>query len=148
MPCVSFQVNSVKWKRTWIDSKMLRIVYNIHWKQHITNKDFYGEPPKLYRRSERKWRRCFASHYIINKSEPVSRLIVHWIPISMGKESHADRPLHNIRCPEARHWTGGIRCTDSNTEKGKFGKERKLWKAIYGSSRSRAIGHLLHAHLK
>ena len=59
-------------------TRMLRSAYNIHWSQHVTNVELYGQLPRL---SEKiRERRCrFAGHCFRSKSEPVSNL-VNWKP--------------------------------------------------------------------
>ena len=56
---------------------MLRAVYNINWKQHITNKELYGDLPKLSQKIRERTR--FAGHAYRSKNEPVAKLI-HWTP--------------------------------------------------------------------
>ena len=92
-------------------TRMLRTVYNIHWQQHTTNKELYGDLPKLSQKV-RERRERFASHCFRNKDEPSSRLI-HWIP-KHGRRKPG-RP-HKCWCPEAWHWTGDIGGTASNAE--------------------------------
>ena len=59
-------------------TRMLRKVLNISWKQHMTNKELYGNLPKLSSKI-RKRRKRFAGHCFRSKEEPVSKLIL-WIP--------------------------------------------------------------------
>ena len=56
---------------------MLRAVFNIHWKQHITNVELYGDLPKITQQT-RDRRTRFASH-CSRSMECVSKL-VHWTP--------------------------------------------------------------------
>ena len=62
----------------------------IHWKQHMTNKYFYGDLPKLSQ-TIRERRGRFAGHCFRNNNEPVSRLI-HWIP-KHGRRRQGRPPL-------------------------------------------------------
>ena len=57
---------------------MLRTVLNVHYKQHITNKELYGELPKLSDKIRQR-RLRFAGHYSRSQQEPVSKLL-HWTP--------------------------------------------------------------------
>ena len=59
-------------------TRMLRTVLNVHWQQHITNKDLYGKLPKFSEKIRQR-RLRFAGHCSRNVDEPVSSL-VRWIP--------------------------------------------------------------------
>ncbi|XP_072051888.1 uncharacterized protein [Amphiura filiformis] len=59
-------------------TRLLRAMRNVHWKQHMTNKELYGDLPKLSDKIRERWTR-FAGHCYRSKTEPVSKL-VHWIP--------------------------------------------------------------------
>ena len=60
-------------------TRMLRTVYNIHWKPHMTNKELYGIFQNSHKRSDREEGVLQATSCFRNKNEPVSTLI-HWIP--------------------------------------------------------------------
>ena len=59
-------------------TRMLRKVLNISWKQHLTNKELYGDLPKLSHKISVR-RRRFAGHCYRSKKEPVSKLVL-WTP--------------------------------------------------------------------
>ena len=59
-------------------TRMLRAVLNVHWRQHITNKELYGELPKLSDKIRQR-RLRFAGHCSRSQQEPVSKLL-HWTP--------------------------------------------------------------------
>ena len=103
-------------------TRMLRTVYNIHWQQHMTNKELYGDLPKLSQKiRERERRGRFAGHCFRNKNEPVSRLI-HWIP-KHGRRKPGRPPLTYVDV--LKHDTG-LETSEVQTAM----QDRKLWKAI------------------
>ena len=59
-------------------TRMLRTALNVHCKQQITNKELFGELPKLSEKIRQK-RLRFASHCSRSQQEPVSKLL-HWTP--------------------------------------------------------------------
>ena len=59
-------------------TRMLRIVVNVNWKQHLTNQELYGDLPKLTDKIRQR-RLRFAGYCSRNLQEPVSRLL-HWTP--------------------------------------------------------------------
>ena len=69
-------------------TRMLRAVLNVHWKQHITNMELYGELPKLSDKIRQR-RLRFAGHCSRSQQEPVSKLL-HWTPNMVG-ESQEDQ---------------------------------------------------------
>ena len=61
-------------------TRMLRTIFNINWRQHVTNKELYGNIPKVSDKiRERRMR--FAGHCLRNVKEPVSKLVL-WVPTS------------------------------------------------------------------
>ena len=101
-------------------TRMLRTVYNIHWKQHMTNKELYGDLPKLSQKiRERRGR--FAGHCFRNKSEPVSRL-VHWIP-KHGRRKPGRPPVTYV---DVLKQDTGLETSEVQTAM----QDRNLWKAM------------------
>ena len=68
---------------------MLRTVFNINWRQHVTNKDLYADMPKVSDKI-RERRSRFAGHCFRGSNELVSK-IIHWVP-KHGLESVVDEP--------------------------------------------------------
>ncbi|XP_030839582.1 uncharacterized protein LOC115923289 [Strongylocentrotus purpuratus] len=59
-------------------TRLLRTAFNVHWSQHITNKELYGNLPKVSEKiRERRLR--FAGHSCRNINEPISQLLL-WKP--------------------------------------------------------------------
>lgn len=56
---------------------MPRMTFNIHWSQHVTNSELWGEMPELSDKI-RERRMLFTGHCYRSKNEPVSRLI-NWL---------------------------------------------------------------------
>ena len=59
-------------------TRMLRKVLNVSWKQRITNKELYGDLPRLTHKIRRR-RKRFAGHCLRSKDEPISKLVL-WTP--------------------------------------------------------------------
>ena len=100
-------------------TRMLRTVFNIHWSQHKTNKELYGDLPKLSQKI-RERRNRFAGHCFRSK-EPVSEL-VNWIP-THGKRKPGRPPL---TYPDILKKDTGLEKTEVETAM----CDRKLWRAI------------------
>ena len=58
---------------------MLRKALNINWRQHMTNKELYGELPQIST-TIRERRLKFAGHCKRNTEDPVSKLLL-WEPV-------------------------------------------------------------------
>ena len=59
-------------------TRLLRTAFNVHWKQHMTNKELYGDLPRITDKiRERRLR--FAGHSCRSAEEPISRLLL-WNP--------------------------------------------------------------------
>ena len=59
-------------------TRLLRTAFNVHWSQHMTNKELYGKLPKVSEKiRERRLR--FAGHSCRNINEPISQLLL-WKP--------------------------------------------------------------------
>ena len=71
-------------------TRMLRMVQNISWKQHITNNDLYGKLPKLSTKIRQR-RLRLASHCIRHPEEIASELVL-WEP-TRGKASRGRRAV-------------------------------------------------------
>jgi hypothetical protein len=65
-------------------TRMLRTIFNINWRQHVTKKELYGNIPKVPDKI-RERRIQFAGHCLRNLKEPVSKLVL-WVPTS-GRRS-------------------------------------------------------------
>ena len=118
--CEAWTITKVERDLDGCYTRMLRTVYNIHWQQHMTNKELYGDLPKLSQKiRERRGR--FAGHFFRNKNEPVSRLI-HWIP-KHGRRKPGRPPLTYVDV--LKHDTG-LETSDVQTAM----QDRKFWKAI------------------
>ena len=53
---------------------MLRVVYNVSWKQHLTNKSLYGKLPKIS--SVVKYRRLALAGHVYRHEESASKLLL------------------------------------------------------------------------
>ena len=65
---------------------MLRVVYNVSWKQHLTNKSLYGKLPKIS--SVVKYRRLALAGHVYRHEEPAPKLLL-WTP---DEQRHVGRP--------------------------------------------------------
>ena len=101
-------------------TRMLRIVLNVNWKQHLTNKELYGNLPKLTDKIRQR-RLRFAGHCSRNHQEPVSKLL-HWIP-KHGKRKQGRPTLTYI---DVLQQDTGLESADFRTAM----KDRKTWRAI------------------
>ena len=87
-------------------TRLLRTPFNVHWKQHKTNQQWYGDLPEITDKiRERRLR--FARHWCRSSEETVQRLLL-WNP-KHGKEN----TRHLYRPTQTRHRTQGIRNEDS-----------------------------------
>ena len=71
---------------------MLRAVHNIHWSDHISNKDLYGSLPKL----SEKLKQCrlrFAGHCHRHSEEAVSRLVLWTQHMANVTEGNLQSPM-------------------------------------------------------
>ena len=59
-------------------TKMLRVVFNISWKLHLTNKKLYGNIPTLFK-TIRERRTRFAGHCFRSENEIISGVLM-WMP--------------------------------------------------------------------
>ena len=72
-------------------TRLLRTAFNVHWSQHMTNKELYGKLPKVSEKiRERRLR--FAGHSCRKINEPISQLLL-W------------KPKHGKRKPGRPHLT-------------------------------------------
>ena len=101
-------------------TRMLRAVYNINWKQHITNKELYGDLPKLSQKI-RERRTRFAGHSYRSKNEPVAKLI-HWTP-KHGNRKPGRPPLTYV---DVLKQDTGLDVTDMGTAM----QDRRIWRAV------------------
>ena len=74
-------------------TRMLRKVLNISWKQHITNKELYGDLLKITTKIRTR-RNRFAGHCYRSKTEPVSKLIL-WVP-KHGTRNRGKPPINYV----------------------------------------------------
>ena len=58
-------------------TRLLRTVLNVHWEQRMTNKELYGDLPKLSDKIKERSMR-FAGH--CSRSVEISSLLIHWVP--------------------------------------------------------------------
>ena len=101
-------------------TRMLRMAYNIHWKQHISNHELYGELPRVSQKIRE--RRCrFAGHCSRSTDEPVSKLL-HWDP-RHGRRKPGRPSLTLI---DVLKQDTGLEPSDIKRAM----KDRKLWKAM------------------
>ena len=101
-------------------TRLLRIVFNVNWKQRITNKELYGSLPKVSEKI-RDRRLRFAGHCCRSKEEPTSRLLL-WRP-KHGKRK-ADRPT--ITYTDVLQQDTGLETPDMRTAM----LDRSVWRAI------------------
>ena len=96
--------------------RMLRAVLNVHWKQHITNKELYGELPKLSDKIRQR-RLRFAGHCSRSQQE-----LLHWTP-KHGRRKPG-RPALNYS--DILKQETGMESTELRTAM----KDRKIWRAM------------------
>ena len=101
-------------------TRLLRTVFNVNWKQHITNKELYGSLPKVSEKI-RDRRLRFAGHCCRSTEEPISRLLL-WRP-KHGKRK-AGRPT--ITYTDVLQQDTGLETTDMRTAM----LDRSVWRAI------------------
>ena len=101
-------------------TRMLRTAFNIHWKQHIPNKDLYGQIPKVSDKIMEK-RDRFAGHCYRRTNEPVSKL-VYWTP-KHGKRKPGRPSLTYI---DVLQTDTGLEGPEVMTAM----QDRELWKAF------------------
>ena len=101
-------------------TRLLRTAFNVHWSQHMTNKELYGNLPKVSEKiRERRLR--FAGHSCRNINEPISQLLL-W------------KPKHGKKKPGRPHLTytdllkndTGLELSDVKAAM----LDRNVWKAI------------------
>ena len=102
-------------------TRMLRSVFNIHWSQHVTNQDLYGDMPKVSDKI-RERRARFAGHCFRGTNELVSKLI-HWIP-KHGERKRGRPALTYIDI--LKRDTGLLQVEEIKTAM----LERKIWRGI------------------
>ena len=100
-------------------TRMLRSVFNIHWKQHISNAELYGNLPKITQKI-RDRRTRFAGH-CSRSAECVSKL-VHWIP----KHGIRKRGRPALNYMDVITQDTGLDVNDVRTAM----QNRKVWRAI------------------
>ena len=101
-------------------TRMLRSVFNIHWSQHITNKELYGELPKISSKiRERRLR--FAGHCFRRTDEAATKLI-HWIPMHGGRRP--GRPA--LTYIDLLKRDTGLQVEELKTAM----QDRRIWRAI------------------
>ncbi|XP_072018181.1 uncharacterized protein [Amphiura filiformis] len=98
-------------------TRLLRAMRNVHWKQHMTNKELYGDLPKLSDKI-RERRTRFAGHCY---TATVSKL-VHWIP-KHGKRKQGRPTLTFV---DILRQDTRLESTDMVTAM----QDRKIWRAI------------------
>jgi hypothetical protein len=101
-------------------TRMLRSVFNIHWSQHMTNKELYGDLPRVSNKiRERRVR--FAGH-CYRRSDEAAAKTIHWIP------KHGYRKPGR---PAITHIDLLKRDTGLEVEELKTAmQDRKIWRAI------------------
>ena len=100
-------------------TRMLRTAFNVHWKQHMTNKELYGDLPKITDKiRERRLR--FAGH-CYRSTEPISRILL-WNPKHGGRK--AGRP--HLTYIDLLKQDTGLEEADIKTAM----LDRRVWRAI------------------
>ena len=98
---------------------MLRAVLNIHWKQHTTNIELYGDLPKITQKI-RDRRTRFSGH--CSRSQECVSSLVHWIP-KHGRRKPGRPALTYI---DVLKQDTGLDVGDLKTAM----QDRKVWRAI------------------
>ena len=101
-------------------TRLLRTVFNVNWKQHITNKELYGSLPKVSEKI-RDRRLRFAGHCCRSTEEPISKLLL-WRP-KHGKRK-AGRPT--ITYTDILQQDTGLETSEVRTAM----LDRSVWRAI------------------
>ena len=84
-------------------TRMLRMVLNVDWRDHVSNKTLYGMLPRISQKIAYR-RMGMAGHCCRHPELPASRLVL-WEPNSWGEaEGKTEEEL--CRCPEERCWGG------------------------------------------
>ena len=101
-------------------TRMLRKVLNISWKQHMTNKELYGDLPKLTHKICVR-RKRFAGHCYRSKNEPVSKTVL-WTPKHGARRR--GKPATSYR---------DTLCKDTGLEVSELGtamEDRSIWRTF------------------
>ncbi|KAI8481133.1 hypothetical protein Bbelb_411470 [Branchiostoma belcheri] len=101
-------------------TRMLRRVHNVHWEQHLTNKELYAGLPKLTTKIRAR-RLRFAGHTLRNCREIASNLVL-WSPAHGGRRP--GRPP--LTYPDVLRRDVGLRAEDM----GKAMEDKDYWAAI------------------
>ncbi|KAI8485127.1 hypothetical protein Bbelb_370520 [Branchiostoma belcheri] len=99
---------------------MLRRVHNVHWEQHLTNKELYAGLPKLTTKIRTR-RLRFAGHTLRNCREIASNLVL-WSP-AHGRRRPGRPPL---TYPDVLRRDVGLQAQDM----GKAMQDRDYWAAM------------------
>ena len=103
-------------------TRMLRKALDVSWKDHITNKELYGDLPKITTRISKR-RLQFAGHCMRSEGKIISELVT-WRP-TQGRRS-AGRPTKTF--VDLLHQDTGLTTHEIET----CMQDRGLWKAIIG----------------
>ena len=102
-------------------TRMIRKALNISWKQHLTNKELYGELPQISATIRRR-RLKFAGHCARNPEDPVSQLLL-WEPSQgLRKKGRPEKTFIDILKEDT-----GMATTD---ELRACMEDRNVWKRI------------------
>ena len=110
-------------------TRLLRVVLNVSWKDHLTNKELYGKIPKI---SDiiRERRTKFSGHCFRSKMEVINQLIL-WEPKQGKRKIGRPRKTYINQIEE-----------DTGIPRGQLAnvmEDREQWKAIVKMVRSRSI---------
>jgi len=100
-------------------TRMLRTVLNVHWEEKMTNKDLYGELPKLSDKIKERSKR-FAGH--CSRSEEIASQLIHWIP----KHGHRKPGRPRLTYLSMLKKETGLETEELKTVM----QDRALWRAI------------------
>lgn len=120
---------TLKQKIDGVYTRMLRSILNINWKSHTTNKELYGDLPRVSQTIQER-RLQFSGHCMRSKSEVISDVLL-WEP-SHGKRSRG-RP--------AKTYIDQL-VEDTGLEREDLQKameDRTTWKGVIRSVRPRSI---------
>ena len=113
----------------WLFTRLLRAALNISWRQHTTNKELYGDLPRVST-TLRERRLRFSGHCWRSKAEVIPKLLF-WQP-TQGRRSRG-RPAQTY-IDQMERDTGLLR-----TEIPTIMEDRKEWKDLILNVRARSI---------
>ena len=104
-------------------TRLLRTALNIHWSQHITNTQLYGNLPPVSNKI--KQRRLRLSGHLIRHEEEIANKLVMWEPTTQGRANRGRRKTTYV--DQLKRDTGLTQISEMKTVM----LDREVWKELY-----------------